>query len=181
MAAFRRVPEMTMVGGEWTLLPFVPTQPAFSWNKVSGKTGTIYVMAGGDACKIGMTTNLRQRFSDLSFASPVPLRVVASNVVPLAGLAYAESWLHQKFADWRIKGEWFRIDPEVATSALDEAVVRAAAYAKCCEEWYVARYGVPGARKRKPRQAPRAGLSGAEFDELLATPGLIEALDSLAA
>jgi hypothetical protein len=178
MAVFRHVPEMIDIGGEWMIVHFEPMQPAFKWEKVKGKTGTLYVLSAGTVCKIGMTTDLPKRFNAINSSSPMPLEIVATRGVPLAGLAYAEAWLHQRFSESRLKGEWFNMDWHLAASALDEAAARADAYAQCCKEWHSARYGKR--KVRKPRNPPSVGLSPQELDAILASPGVLAALDSLA-
>lgn len=54
--------------------------------------------------KIGYTTNLKRRLSDLRGASPSKLRLLLS----LPGSLEDEHGLHERFADYRLRGEWFR-------------------------------------------------------------------------
>lgn len=57
----------------------------------------------------------------------------ATRRVPLAGLAYAEAWLHQHFKDRRVKGEWFAIAAAEVPAAFAKAVIRARAYERHSE------------------------------------------------
>lgn len=63
--------------------------------------------------KIGITTDLRLRFETLQAFSPVELRVAAFMDGPLQ----LERSFHQKFAAYRLHGEWFRMVP-----ALEEEI-----------------------------------------------------------
>jgi hypothetical protein len=54
--------------------------------------------------KIGYTSNLRTRASNLSFGVPGGVEILCT----IPGTPAVESWLHQKFTGLRISGEWFR-------------------------------------------------------------------------
>ena len=61
------------------------------------------------AIKIGFTTNIEQRLSNLFYAVPGGVDLLASaNATP-----HGEKWLHQKFKHLRISGEWFKPDDEL--------------------------------------------------------------------
>jgi len=179
MAPIKRISEMyRLPTGGWTIGDFVPMQPAFQWDRLRGKSGTLYVLTAADLCKIGMTTNFLQRYASLNTASPIHLEIAATRDVPLAGLAYAEAWLHQKFAEHRVKNEWFKVGADIVGASLDEAEARAKGYARCCRDWFNAKHGLQKPRRQK---RPSTGLSLEEFESILAEPGVLDALESIAA
>ena len=59
--------------------------------------------------KIGLTTNLSARFSDLQVGSPDVLRVIGIH----RGTIKSELMLHKLFANHRVRGEWFRPDESI--------------------------------------------------------------------
>jgi hypothetical protein len=68
----------------------------------------VYFIEGAGRVKIGWTSDLRGRLSALQSASPVPLRVLAS----LRASRHMELELHDRFAEFRLHGEWFELaDP----------------------------------------------------------------------
>ena len=69
--------------------------------------GVVYFVRSGDSIKIGSASDFKRRSSSLQTASPEPLNVLA--IVP--GLD--EYKIHQRFAHLRIRGEWFRAEPEL--------------------------------------------------------------------
>lgn len=54
--------------------------------------------------KIGFTTNVKNRLVDLQIGSASPLRLI----VVLPGDADVETVYHLKFAQYRLRGEWFK-------------------------------------------------------------------------
>jgi len=82
--------------------PFEPTPDA---------EGYIYAIeANRGQVKIGMAAEPRQRLSGLQTGSPVELTLLAAGAAekPKA----AEKELHRRYADDRIRGEWFRLKRE---------------------------------------------------------------------
>jgi hypothetical protein len=66
---------------------------------------------GTGLVKVGFTNSLvEDRLESLACASPFELRVLAT----MAGGFAEEQALHQRFADQRVRGEWFRNDGELA-------------------------------------------------------------------
>lgn len=128
-------PDLVKVAGRWTIVPFKPGMTAYEWSKCAGKVGTLYVIECAGFLKLGLTQDFERRFVAIDCGNPLPIRRVATRKVPLAGLAFAEKWLHDRFKDRRVKGEWFAITEAEALAALPMAVRRADAYARCCAEW----------------------------------------------
>jgi Meiotically Up-regulated Gene 113 (MUG113) protein len=64
------------------------------------------IQAGGDdgPVKIGTAKDPDQRLKTLQTASPVPL----TGLCAWRGFSGEEAEIHQRFADHRIRGEWFR-------------------------------------------------------------------------
>jgi hypothetical protein len=70
------------------------------------QVGTVYLIAarGLNRVKIGFTKHLEQRFRSLQLANAADLELVASKTTMRA----CEAYLHRKYADRRIRGEWYR-------------------------------------------------------------------------
>ena len=61
--------------------------------------------------KIGITKNLRNRFSSIQTGCPVPVKLCCFIGVPDRDVsARLESLLHESFSDRRVSGEWFKFD-----------------------------------------------------------------------
>ena len=73
--------------------------------------GFVYILRDVDRVKIGFSTSPRNRVASIQNMSGRALRVVAC--VP--GTKQHEQELHERFASFRIHGEWFRIDGELRT------------------------------------------------------------------
>ena len=67
-------------------------------------------MRAGRYYKIGRTTNLDGRLSALSTQLPFPVDLVRSFKV--ANAPQKEHTLHERFADKRVRGEWFQLSPD---------------------------------------------------------------------
>jgi hypothetical protein len=59
--------------------------------------------------KIGWTTNLKHRLSSLQTGNPTPIKLLHT----MLGGAELEVQLHQRFADDRTQGEWFRLSDQI--------------------------------------------------------------------
>lgn len=72
---------------------------------------TVYFIQadGSGSIKIGYTKHLNSRVKGLQTSSPVPLKLITS----MKGGRSIERALHARFSDLRIRGEWFRPDPEL--------------------------------------------------------------------
>lgn len=74
-------------------------------------TSGVYVVQGVPGyVKIGRAANIRDRMLTLQGASPVPLRLVAI----LSADPDDEAAFHERFANLRELGEWFRLEGELA-------------------------------------------------------------------
>ena len=66
-------------------------------------------VVGRDLVKIGITQNVRTRLKTLDSSNPDELRLLRS----IPGDAFTEETLLLKFDDLWVKGEWFRLTPEL--------------------------------------------------------------------
>ncbi|NEO34446.1 MAG: GIY-YIG nuclease family protein [Symploca sp. SIO3C6] len=86
------------------------------------KPGFLYVIQakGNNRYKIGLTTrSVEQRFAELNGSqSPYSLALIESAAVD--NVTESEEHLHQKFASFRIHGEWFEFNKKQVTAALKE-------------------------------------------------------------
>lgn len=136
MAGFKNLPELVQINGRWVLDGFEPGQAAFKWSDYQRKSATLYILKCGEYLKIGITRDMDKRLKQIDAANPMPVVKIATKTVPLAGVAFAEAWLHRELQESRVKGEWFAIDEKTALSLLPEAARRAAAYSRCCQDWH---------------------------------------------
>lgn len=81
--------------------------------KIGGKNnygpGWVYLIAGDGAHKIGLATDPEARLSNLQTASHKQLAMV--HKIKTNNMRALEASLHQKYADKRLNGEWFALDP----------------------------------------------------------------------
>jgi len=69
--------------------------------KIEPRKG-VYVVGFGPYVKIGITINVDVRLAGLQTPEPVKLYAL------LEGWAKEERALHQRFVEYRLRGEWFR-------------------------------------------------------------------------
>lgn len=72
-------------------------------------TRGVYVITDGEYVKIGRTTSLRNRLKDLQVANARPLTLLAF----IKGYQDTEQELHYRFGHARVRGEWFKLTPEL--------------------------------------------------------------------
>ena len=122
-------------------LNFMPGEAAVNYGRFVHQRGTIYVLECQGFHKIGMTRKkaVEQRCIELQIGNPFPLNILCYSTVPLAGMAYGESWLHHQFAGRRMHNEWFAVGGDEIQEALPEAVLRALAYDRHCRDYEVLR------------------------------------------
>jgi hypothetical protein len=76
---------------------------------VSVPAGITYFIRAGDSIKIGFASNLKRRLGGLQSSHHEPLEVLAA----VSAADVDEHQTHQRFAHLRIRGEWFRPEPEL--------------------------------------------------------------------
>ena len=79
----------------------------------------VYMLTDGHRVKIGTTGNLTSRIASLSGACGVRLEIL--RVIDHAG-PRIERWLHKRFSDARLHGEWFGFRDEMLTITPPEEV-----------------------------------------------------------
>lgn len=75
----------------------------------SPQPGTVYAVGFADYVKIGYARCLKDRIATLQTGLPVELIVYGS----WPGTKSDEGALHARFATERLRGDWFRLTPEV--------------------------------------------------------------------
>lgn len=79
---------------------------------MSALSSVVYlIQADCDLVKIGWTTDLAARFSSLRSSVPQHLELLRQ----FDGGRATERWLHKRFSDRRVGGEWFEFCPEMLT------------------------------------------------------------------
>lgn len=73
------------------------------------KFNEVYFIRCVDFVKIGFTYDVRARLETLQAATPYELELLDS----FPGQEADEKSLHSRFADYRVRGEWFRLAPEI--------------------------------------------------------------------
>ncbi|WP_301121065.1 GIY-YIG nuclease family protein [Mycolicibacterium fortuitum] len=68
-----------------------------------------FIADGAGHVKIGYAVNVAARLAELQCGNVLPLKVLAI----LKGGCEAERALHERFAEHRVRGEWFRLAPEI--------------------------------------------------------------------
>lgn len=74
-------------------------------------TRWIYFIQGKDGgpVKIGVANDPKKRLADLQRTSPVDLVIIGAR----PGDTFVERELHERFADFRLHGEWFEASPVI--------------------------------------------------------------------
>src|SRR3990167_4154606 len=70
----------------------------------SNRTGLVYFIRFGDRVKIGFTTDLAARLTDLPHDEVL---------VTVSGTMHDEKALHRRFAEHRVHREWFALVPDI--------------------------------------------------------------------
>ncbi len=91
-------------------------QPKWRWEEVEGVISNgwedrfrVYFLEAMEFIKIGTTTSIAQRIEDIQ--SGLPCAAMLLHDEP--GHYDLETDLHRRFAHLRVKGEWFRKEPEL--------------------------------------------------------------------
>lgn len=77
--------------------------------------GSVYFIASGDRVKIGFTVNVGKRLAHMQIGSAEPLTLLQS----IPGSWADERSFHARFDHYRIGGEWFRLEGELAEFLLN--------------------------------------------------------------
>ena len=81
--------------------------------------GYVYLVEMGDQgiYKIGKTINVEKRLAQFGIQPPFPYRLLFAHRVP--DMHRSESWLHKLYGEYRLNGEWFRLD-DCQVKAIDQ-------------------------------------------------------------
>jgi hypothetical protein len=90
-------------------LSIVPSKPIDPRAR-SMDQGFVYFVSDGEFIKIGFATDWQARIKGLQIANPRTL----TPLLILEGGYRFERQLHQLFKAHRVRGEWFRLSPEIA-------------------------------------------------------------------
>jgi hypothetical protein len=71
---------------------------------------SVYLVRAGNWIKIGWSRNVGARISQLQTGNADPIELIAT----ISGGRALERQLHERFADSRVSGEWFKYGPELA-------------------------------------------------------------------
>ena len=83
----------------------IEIRPILPWPTVSG----VYFLRVHDRVKIGVAKNVARRLSDHQCASPFETHLLAVQ----EGGGAVERELHKRFAEWRVKNEWFLLSKQI--------------------------------------------------------------------
>ena len=76
----------------------------------ASRAGYVYLLQerGTDRFKIGRANNADRRYRELAIQLPAPVDRIA--LIKSEDCVFLETKLHQKFAEKRLNGEWFRLN-----------------------------------------------------------------------
>ena len=80
-------------------------QPENTWRH--DRHGYVYLLRCGDVYKIGCAQDLTPRISQIKPCLPYPVDLIHS--IQSDDMFQLEKELHERFADQRLQGEWFRL------------------------------------------------------------------------
>lgn len=78
--------------------------------KKSATAGYVYFLRGGNEVKIGFSTNLPQRLEKLRNGNAYPVFICRY----VEGTPTTERQFHKRFAEYRLRGEWFDLRGSLA-------------------------------------------------------------------
>jgi hypothetical protein len=101
----------------WRVRDFMPSTTAPPAERSS--VGFVYVVrpAGADVVKIGKAFDVAKRLASLQTGQSARLELLAE----LPGGHRLEAELHKRFAHLRVRGEWFRAEPELLAYVVEVA------------------------------------------------------------
>lgn len=79
-----------------------------AWERSGRYRGIVYLLKSGDYYKIGMTTNMKRRFSEMKTLMPDP--VIEIHKIVTNDPQTVEKYWHSRFSSKRKNGEWFGLD-----------------------------------------------------------------------
>lgn len=82
----------------------------------------IYLIASGrNIIKVGMATDVRQRVMELQIGTPFNLQVLHKIEVAAEYALKLEKLIHRRLKRYRMRGEWFRVEHDIAIRIAERA------------------------------------------------------------
>lgn len=78
--------------------------------KPNEKGGAVYFLRTGDTVKIGFSTNIRARLSSIQTS----LAESPELLLTIPGTSQTERYFQHHFSSYRVRGEWFQLEGELA-------------------------------------------------------------------
>jgi hypothetical protein len=75
--------------------------------------GFVYLLAGGGYHKIGQSVLPARRKTELN--GILPFSLVQLHIIAVRDMDIAEQYLHQRYKEFHVKGEWFRLSDEAVS------------------------------------------------------------------
>lgn len=96
----------------------VSPTPRRTYSPRRDDAGYVYVLRSGNYYKIGKSKHANKRIAAIQTASP--FKVVRLARIETLDMDALERYLHRKFADKRVNGEWFELDDDDFARLLTE-------------------------------------------------------------
>lgn len=84
----------------------------------------IYAIGTEEKQKIGYSKNVESRLITLQTGNPDVLKIHHKIELPEERARLVENKIHKEYSYLRIKGEWFKMNPETAKGILEFALIR---------------------------------------------------------
>lgn len=91
-----------------------------------------FIASGRDIIKVGMAKDVGKRVRALQTGGPFEMKVIHKIEVAAERVAALEKLIHKRLKRYRIRGEWFRVEPALAIRTAERA---ASQFAK---DWTIA-------------------------------------------
>ena len=89
-------------------------------SRANFKTNEIYIVESGGLCKIGISNDFSKRLISLRTGNPNEIKVI--DVIKHSEARLVENKAHEILRDKRRSGEWFACSPNLALSAVKNAI-----------------------------------------------------------
>lgn len=83
------------------------TNHALNWRKRVVQKGYVYVLKMGEYYKIGRSKDVTKRLESIGLLMPITPTLI--HTIKTDDMEYAERYMHERFAECRVNGEWFAL------------------------------------------------------------------------